>query len=104
MLEVSVPGFTPIKITGITVHLGLSTPVDVHLTVMTESSQAAQTYEITEKVNPALNPDSSQTGAVVTNEKAEITPMFHQIQAMPQQVAGVGQGSSPSDAGWVWAL
>jgi outer membrane receptor protein involved in Fe transport len=91
-LEVNVPGFTPIKQTGIKVRLGQATPVDVKLAVLTES-QAVATFQIIEKVNPVLNPDSVQAGAVITAEKASQTPIFHQVEGMAQQVAGVG----PSD-------
>ncbi|MBZ4421689.1 TonB-dependent receptor [Myxococcus sp. RHSTA-1-4] len=95
VLEVNVPGFAPIKKTGIIVLLGQSTQVDVKLEVFTET-QAVATYEIVEKVNPIINPDSAQTGAVMNAEKAATTPVFTQVQAMPQLVAGVGTGNSPS--------
>jgi hypothetical protein len=97
-LEVKVEGFTPIKKTGIIVRLGQNTPVDVKLEVFTET-QAVATYEIVEKVNPIINPDSAQTGAVMTAEKAAATPIFNQVQAIPQLVAGVGPGNSPSSRG-----
>lgn len=97
-LEVKVEGFTPIKKTGIVVRLGNSTPVDVKLEVLTET-QAVATYEIVEKVNPIINPDSAQTGAVMTAEKAAATPVFNQVQTIPQLVAGVGPGNSPSSRG-----
>lgn len=97
-VEVNVPGFTPIKQTGITVLLDKSTPVDVHLSVLTET-QAVQTYEIVEKVNPIINPDSAQQGAVITSEKAVATPTFQQVEGMPQQVMGVGPGNRPSTRG-----
>ena len=97
-LEVKVEGFTPIKKTGIIVRLGQSTPVDVKLEVLTET-EAVATYEIVEKVNPIINPDSAQTGAVMTAEKAASTPIFNQVQAVPQLVAGVGPGTAPSSRG-----
>jgi hypothetical protein len=99
LLEVNIPGFKPVKKGGIGVALGQTTPIDVHLVVGNESGQEAATFEIVEKVNPALNPDSAQTSAVVTHEKAESTPVFHQVQAMSSQVAGVGPGSTPSVLG-----
>lgn len=98
-LEVNVPGFNPVKKGGITLNVGQTTPVDIHLALMTETENTAATYEIVEKVNPALNPDSAQSSAVITHEKAEITPVFHQVQAMASQVAGVGPGSTPSTLG-----
>jgi len=97
-LEVKVEGFTPIKKTGIIVRLGQATAVDVKLEVLTET-QAVATYEIVEKVNPILNPESAQTGAVLTAEKAASTPIFNQVQAVPQLVAGVGPGNTPSTRG-----
>ena len=99
VLEVEVPGFTPIKQTNIVVRLGQTTPVDVHLQVMTESSATAQTFEIVEKVNPVMNPDSAQSVAVINAEKAAMTPIFHQVEGMAQQVAGVGPGNRPSTRG-----
>ncbi|QRK11700.1 TonB-dependent receptor [Archangium violaceum] len=98
VLEVAVEGFTPIKKTGIIVRLGQNTPVDVKLEVLTET-QAVATYEIVEKVNPIINPDSAQTGAVLTAEKVASTPIFNQVQAIPQLVAGVGPGNAPSSRG-----
>ncbi|MFP2906866.1 carboxypeptidase regulatory-like domain-containing protein [Pyxidicoccus sp. 3LFB2] len=95
VLEVDVPGFAPIKKGGITVLLGQATQVDVKLEVFTEA-QAVATYEIVEKVNPIINPDSAQMGAVMNAEKAATSPVFTQVQAMPQLVAGVGQGNAPS--------
>jgi len=95
VLEVNVEGFAPIKKTGIIILLGQSTQVDVKLEVFTET-QAVATYEIVEKVNPIINPDSAQTGAVLNAEKAATTPVFTQVQAIPQLVAGVGQGNAPS--------
>jgi hypothetical protein len=98
VLEVKVEGFTPIRKTGIIVRLGQSSPVDVKLEVLTET-EAVATYEIVEKVNPIINPDSAQTGAVMTAEKAAATPIFNQVQAVPQLVAGVGPGNAPSSRG-----
>jgi hypothetical protein len=97
-VEVKVEGFTPIKKTGITVLLGKATGVDVKLEVLTES-QAVATYEIVTQVNPLINPDSAQTGAVLTADKASATPVFNQVQAVPQLVAGVGPGNAPSSRG-----
>lgn len=97
-LEVKVEGFTPIKRTGISVLLGRASPVDVKLEVLTET-QAVATYEIVTQVNPLINPDSAQTGAVLTAEKVANTPVFTQVQAIPQLVAGVGPGNAPSSRG-----
>ena len=98
VIEVEVPGFTPIKQENIVVRLGQTTPVDVRLQVMTEQG-AAQTFEIVEKVNPVMNPDSAQSVAVINAEKAAMTPIFHQVEGMAQQVAGVGPGTRPSTRG-----
>src|SRR5205807_2181571 len=54
---------------------------------------------IVEKSNPVMNPDSAQTVAVITAEKAAQTPIFHQVEGMAQQVAGVGPGNRPSTRG-----
>lgn len=97
-LEVKVEGFTPIKKTGLTVRLGQTSPVDVKLDVLTET-EAVATYEIVTQVNPIINPDSAQLGAVLTAEKAAATPIFNQVQAVPQLVAGVGPGNTPSSRG-----
>lgn len=99
VIEVSVPGFSPIKETGIAVVLGQTTPLDVKLTVMTEENAAA-TYEIHEKVNPLLNPDSAESVNVITAEKAAESPVFHQVENMIDQAVGVnGFGSTPSTRG-----
>jgi hypothetical protein len=99
VIEVNVPGFTPIRETGIKVRLGQTTASDIHLSVLTEGAASAQTYEIVEKVNPVMNPDSAQAVAVITAEKAAMTPSFHQVEGMAQQVAGVGPGNKPSTRG-----
>ncbi|TMA23494.1 MAG: TonB-dependent receptor [Deltaproteobacteria bacterium] len=46
-----------------------------------------------------MNPDSAQTVAVINAEKAAQTPIFHQVEGMAQQVAGVGPGNRPSTRG-----
>ena len=51
-LEVDVPGFAPIRRSGIAIELGRTTSVDVKLDVLTETQAA--TYEIVEKVNPIM--------------------------------------------------
>ncbi len=98
VLEVQVEGFAPIKKKGIIVRLGQNTSVDVKLEVLTETNAVA-TYEIVAKVNPIMNPESAQTGAVMTAEKAAATPIFNQVQTVPQLVAGVGPGNAPSTRG-----
>lgn len=98
VLEVEVPGFAPVKRAGISVRVGQTTAVDIKLAVLTET-QAVATYEIVEKVNPVMNPDSAQSVAVVTAEKAAASPIFYQVEGVPQQVAGVGPGNRPSTRG-----
>jgi len=98
VIEVNVPGFTPVRQTGIKVLLGQTTPVDLRLSVLTES-QAVATYEIHETVNPLLNPDSAQVTNVISAEKAAESPVFHQVEGMAQQAVGVGPGSRPSTRG-----
>ena len=97
-IEVNVPGFAPVRQTGIKVRLGETTPVDVRLNVLTET-QAAATYEIHETVNPLLNPDSAQVTNIITSEKAAESPVFHLVEGMAQQAVGVGPGSRPSTRG-----
>ena len=92
VIEVNVPGFTPIKQTGIKVRVGATTPADVSLTVLTET-QAVATFQIIEKVNPVLNPDSAQSGGTISAEQIYKVPIFGQAEQMAQQVAGAG----PSD-------
>jgi hypothetical protein len=96
-LEVNIPGFAPIKQTGITVNLGRTTTVDVKLSVLTETR--AETYEIKAKVNPMMATDSAQATTVVTFEKAAQTPIFHQVERVASQVPGVGPGTRPSTRG-----
>jgi hypothetical protein len=99
VLEVTVQGFTPIKETGISVEVGRSSTADVHLTVFTEA-QPAETIQMVEKVNPVINPDSTSKVSVVTIEKAATTPIFNQVQAMPELAPGVGSFSTqPSSMG-----
>jgi hypothetical protein len=99
-LEVSVPGFTPIKQTSLVVEVGRDSPVDVHLTIMTESASAAQTIEIVERINPIINPDSAQKASVVTIEKAASTPIFNQVEGIPELAPGVNALSTkPSSMG-----
>jgi hypothetical protein len=97
-IEVNVPGFAPVRQTNVKVRLGETTPVDVHLNVLTET-QAVATYEIHETVNPLLNPDSAQVTNIITAEKAAESPVFHQVEGMAQQAVGVGPGSRPSTRG-----
>jgi hypothetical protein len=98
-LEVSVPGFAAITKTGIVVEVGRATSVDVHLTVLTEMS-ATQTVEIVEQVNPIINPDSAEHVSVVTAEKAAETPIYNQVEAIPELAPGVNPFSStPSSMG-----
>jgi len=99
VIEVEVPGFTPVRETGILVQLGQTTPIDIRLSVITET-QAVATYEIHEKVNPILNPDSAQVVSVISSEKAAESPVFHQVENMVDQAVGVnGFGSTPSTRG-----
>jgi hypothetical protein len=99
VIEVSIPGFSPVKEAGITVEVGRASAVDVHLTVLTESAPA-QTIEIVERVNPIINPDSAESVSVVTIEKAATTPIFNQVEAMPELAPGVyALSTTPSSMG-----
>jgi len=97
-IEVKVPGYTPIRQTGISVRLGQTSSVDVNLTVLTETS-AAQTFQIVEKVNPIMNTESTQAATVVTAEKAAGTPQFTQTEGIPQEVAGTSFSNKPVTRG-----
>ncbi len=97
VLEVNVPGFASVRQSKIEVTLGRTTTVDVKLNVLTETTAA--TYEIVEKVNPIMSTDSAQATTVVNFEKAAQTPIFHQVERMASQVAGVGPGTRPSTRG-----
>ena len=98
VLEVNVPGFSPVRMSQVNVRLGQTTPADIRLQVQAEG-QATQTFQIIEKVNPVINPDSAQSVAVIDAEKASQTPIFHQVEGMAQQVAGVGPGNRPATRG-----
>jgi Carboxypeptidase regulatory-like domain len=98
VLEVNVPGFQPVRLAAVNVRLGQTTPADIHLQIQAEG-QASQTFTIIEKVNPVINPDSAQSVAVIDAEKAAQTPIFHQVEGMAQQVAGVGPGTRPATRG-----
>ncbi len=97
VIEADVPGFAPIKQSGITINLGRTSVIDVKLSVMTETTAA--TYELVEKVNPIMATDTAQSTTVVTFEKAAQTPVFHQVERMASQVAGVGPGTRPATRG-----
>ena len=46
-----------------------------------------------------MTTDSTQSTTVVTFEKAAQTPIFHQVERIASQVAGVGPGTRPSTRG-----
>ncbi len=95
-VEINTEAFAPLKKTGITVLLGKATPVDMKLALL---DAGEVTIDVTGHINPYINPDSAQTGSVVTAEKATATPVFNQVQAIPQLVVGVGPGTAPSSRG-----
>ena len=97
VVDVDLQGFEPQKLRGINVVLGQTTSVDVRLDM--PSATAGETYEIKEQRTPAINPESSTTGAEIGIEKATMLPLFQQAQGMPQLVAGVGPGNTPSSRG-----
>ncbi|MGQ0504325.1 MAG: TonB-dependent receptor [Myxococcaceae bacterium] len=96
VLESRTEPFAPFKKTGLTVRLGKTTKEDVILKLL---EGGEETIEVVGKRNPILNPDSATTGAVITAEKAAATPVFTQVQALPQMVAGVGPGNTPVSRG-----
>jgi hypothetical protein len=96
-LTANIEGFTPVRLTNIQVNAGQKAPVDIALQI--GAPQQAETYQIIEKVNPVLNPESAVAVTTVSNEKASKTPVFRQVQSMAQLTPGVGPGSSPSVRG-----
>ncbi|HVE87114.1 MAG TPA: carboxypeptidase regulatory-like domain-containing protein [Myxococcales bacterium] len=90
-------GYASLRQKNIRVRLGQTTPVDLLL------AEASETMVVTgkpiEKANPVINPDTAQTGAVVTAEKAASTPIFNQVEGMTQLAPGVGPGTRPSTRG-----
>jgi hypothetical protein len=97
-IVVEVEGFQSIRQKGITVRVGKTTSVDVHLNVLTEEAPAAE-YQIVEKVNPVMNPDSAESISTVTAEQATQTPIFHQVEGIPQLAPGVSMSTRPSTRG-----
>jgi hypothetical protein len=101
-LVVKAAGFAPARRAGVTVLLGRTTAVDLALKLAAETAPTEATPEVvsvTERANPLIDPESAQTGAVLGAEKAAKTPIFTQVQAIPQLVAGVGPGNTPSTRG-----
>ena len=96
-IDVELQGFEPQKLRGIKVVLGQTTALDVKLDM--PSATTGETYEIKEQRTPAINPESAETGAEIGIEKATMLPLFQQAQGMPQLVAGVGPGNTPSSRG-----
>ncbi|MGZ3460877.1 MAG: carboxypeptidase regulatory-like domain-containing protein, partial [Archangium sp.] len=98
VLEVNVPGFTPIRQPGIKVLAGQTTPVDITLQQLTESAPGA-TYALVEKVSPVLNPDSAQAALTLESERVERIATTHQAANLPQNLPGVGPGTKPNTRG-----
>lgn len=97
IIDIELPGFEPQKRRAINVLLGQTTAVDIQLDLPTAT--AGETYEIKEQRTPAINPESARTGAEIGIEKATMLPLFQQAQGLPQLVAGVGPGNTPSSRG-----
>lgn len=97
-VSIEIAGFAPQRVNDIVVRLGQATPIDLTLEAM-GAEVTVSSYKNVEAPNKLLNPETAQTGAVVDSEKAAQTPIFHQVEGMPQQVAGVGPGNRPSTRG-----
>ncbi|MFL5343812.1 MAG: carboxypeptidase regulatory-like domain-containing protein [Hyalangium sp.] len=95
-LDINTEGFAPLKKTGVIVLLGKSTPVDMKLALL---DAGEETIDVAGHINPYISPDSAQTIQVLTAEKASATPVFNQVQAIPQLAVGVGPGNAPSSRG-----
>jgi len=90
-------GFASLRQKNIRVRLGQTTPVDL---LMAEASEeVVVTAKAIEKPHPVINPDTAQTGSVITAEKAAATPIFNQVEGMTQLAPGVGPGTRPSTRG-----
>jgi hypothetical protein len=96
--SVDTAGFKKQKVTELNVLLGSTTTADFALEVVGESDNS-ETITLVGKANPALDPDTARTGAIMSGDKAYNTPIFSQVQALPQLVAGVGPGNAPSTRG-----
>lgn len=95
-LEVVAAGKSPVRQRKIRVLLGQTTPIDLLVGELTEQMTVTATIE---KPNPVNNPDTAQTGAVITADKAAATPIFNQVEGMTQLAPGVGPGTRPSTRG-----
>ena len=91
-LTVRMEGFAPILQKNIIVNAGDRAPVDIHLQVQT-TPQENQTYQIIEKINPILNPDSAAAVTVIKNEQITRAPTFRQEKGIAQYTPGVNQGT-----------
>src|SRR3954471_5681864 len=90
-------GYASLRQKSIRVRLGQTTPVDL---LMAEASEeVVVTAKALEKPNAVINPDTAQTGAVITAEKATATPIFNQVEGITQLAPGVGPGTRPSTRG-----
>src|SRR5262249_14691679 len=88
-LSVQAPGFEPLKQKEIRVRLGQTTAVeDLQLAELSEVIVVSAPKVII-KAHPVINPDTAQTGSVVTAEKAAATPIFNQVEGMTQLAPGV---------------
>jgi hypothetical protein len=95
-LEVVAAGMSPVRQRKIRVRVGQTTPIDL---LVGELSENLTVTAAIERPNPVNNPDTAQTGAVITAEKAAATPIFNQVEGMTQLAPGVGPGTRPSTRG-----
>ena len=98
-LRVQAPGFEQALQKRIRVRLGQTTALDdIQLAELTEVIVVSAPRVIV-KAHPVIDPDTAQTGALVTAEKAASTPIFNQVEGMTQLAPGVGPGNRPSTRG-----
>lgn len=99
LLQVNVEGFAKVRQSGIVVNLGRTTKVDITLSLPTEIE--GDIVEVVANVNPVMSTESTQATTVFTFEKAAQTPIFHQVERIASQAAGVGPGTRPSTRGGI---
>ncbi len=96
VVQVTVEGFAKVRESGIVVNLGRTTKVDVKLQT---SEIEGEVVEVVATANPVMSTESTQATTVFTFEKAAQTPIFHQVERIASQAAGVGPGTRPSTRG-----
>ena len=89
--------YAPVKEGPLTVQLGEATSDDIVLAFL--GQEVTVTAAAPTAPPPKIDRETAKTATVVNAERATEMPMFHQVEAMPQQTAGVGPGNRPSTFG-----